>query len=239
MSKTQINPQTDALVIIDIQNDFCPGGALAVNDGHTIIPGVKAFAREFNTVVLTQDFHPAGHASFASTHNFAPFATTEMPYGQQTLWPDHCVQGTKGAEFHAGLYAPDMVAGELLARPSLMERACAIIRKGMNPDVDSYSAFFENDQKTATGLAGFLRERGIERVFCVGLAYDFCVGYSAIDAKREGFEAVVVKDLARAIGMPLDVGTTIDAIEAQFSKVGVQVAQAADFAPKATSPSPR
>ncbi len=216
-----INPATDALVLIDIQNDFCPGGALAVADGDAIVPGVLELAQRFTHVVLTQDWHPAGHASFASSHGAAaPFSTTELPYGTQTLWPDHCVQGSAGAAFHADLETQGLV-----------DRACAIVRKGMNPDVDSYSAFFENDQVTATGLSGYLRDRGIERVFLAGLAYDFCVGYSALDARKEGFDAVVLKDLCRAIGMPLEQGTTVDAMEAQFADAGVVVVDA--LAPRA------
>lgn len=219
-----INPTTDALILIDIQNDFCPGGALAVADGDAIVPGVIEFAQQFKHVVLTQDWHPAGHASFATSHDgAAPFSTTELSYGTQTLWPDHCVQGTHGAAFVMDLE----VAG-------IVDQACSIVRKGMNPDVDSYSAFFENDQVTATGLAGYLRDRGIERVFLAGLAYDFCVGYSALDARKEGFGAVVVKDLCRAIGMPLEQGTTVDAIEAAFAQAGVELADSrprARFAP--------
>lgn len=207
-----IDRKKDALIVIDIQNDFCPGGALAVAGGNEIAPDVARFAQQFDTVVLTQDWHPAGHASFASAHGQAPFSQAQLSYGPQTLWPDHCVQGTPGAQFTDQLHELGVV-----------DRAAAVIRKGMNPGVDSYSAFFENDQATATGLAGLLRDRGIERVFCVGLAYDFCVAYSAIDARKEGFQAVVVKDLCRAIGMPLDGGTTIDEAEAKFAQAGVDL----------------
>ena len=207
-----INPETDALLVIDIQNDFCPGGALAVADGDAILPGVIELARQFKHVILTQDWHPKGHASFASTHGAAPFSTTTLAYGEQVLWPDHCVQGTEGGEFHADI-AP------------VVNAASAVVRKGMNPEVDSYSAFFENDQTTATGLAGYLRDRGVERVFCLGLAYDYCVAYSALDARREGFEAVVVKDLARAIASPVSDGrTTVDVAEEAFADKGVSVA---------------
>ena len=216
---TQINPQTDALVVIDIQNDFCPGGALAVADGQAIIPGVAELAKQFKTVILSQDNHPAGHASFASTHGKDPFSSIALSYGDQTLWPDHCVQGTDGAEFHAELHEAGVVS-----------RAAAVIRKGMNPEVDSYSAFYENDRTTPTGLTGLLRDLKVERVFFVGLAYDFCVGYSAIDARQEGFEAVVVKDLTRAIGMPLAQGTTIDVIESQFKDKGVETVDSASLA---------
>lgn len=205
-----INRKTDALLIIDIQNDFCPGGALAVAGGDEIVNGVNELAKQFDTIVFTQDNHPAGHASFASSHGQPAFSNIKMPYGDQTLWPDHCVQNTNGAAFRLEL-------------DELLGRATAVIRKGMNPAVDSYSAFLEND-KSATGLGGFLRARGVERVFCVGLAYDFCVGFSAIDARKEGFEAVVVKDLTRAIAMPLgDDKTTVNAIEDEFSKSGVLV----------------
>lgn len=207
-----INPETDALVIIDIQNDFIPGGALAVTEGADIIPGVARLAREFKTVVLSQDWHPAGHKSFATSHGADPFSSVQMPYGDQTLWPDHCVQGTPGAEFHAALHESGVV-----------NQASLVIRKGANPEVDSYSAFFENDKTTSTGLAGYLRDKGIERVFFVGLAYDFCVGYSALDARAQGFEAVVVKDLTRAIGMPLAEGTTVDLIESRFQEEKVEL----------------
>lgn len=206
-----INPDTDALLVIDIQNDFCPGGALAVADGDAIIPGVVELASRFKHIVLTQDWHPRGHASFASTHGAEPFSTTTLAYGEQVLWPDHCVQGSVGGEFHKDI-------------ESVVHAASAVVRKGMNPGVDSYSAFFENDKTTATGLAGYLRDRGIERVFCVGLAYDYCVAYSALDARREGFEAVVVKDLARPIATPVGEGrTTVDVVEQAFATQGVVV----------------
>lgn len=209
----------DALIVIDLQNDFCPGGALAVNEGDAVVPGIIELAKKFDTVVLTQDWHPSGHASFASSHNAPAFSTTQLAYGEQTLWPDHCVQGTVGAAFH-----------ELVLSSGMEQRACAVIRKGMNPNVDSYSAFYENDKSTATGLAGYLKDRQIERVFVVGLAYDFCVAYSAIDAIKDGFDAVVLKDLCRAIGMPLAKGrTTVDAAEEQFDRVGVSVLHTIDL----------
>lgn len=221
---TSINRQTDALIVIDIQNDFCPGGALAVAEGDQIVAGVAELARQFDTVVLSQDWHPAGHASFASSHDQAPFSQIQMPYGPQTLWPDHCVQGSDGAAFTDALIASGVV-----------DRASTIIRKGANPQVDSYSAFFENDKTTATGLAGYLREKGIRRVFLVGLAYDFCVGYSAVDARAQGFEAVVIKDLCRPIAMPLPEGAgfrdTVEAIEQQFHDTGVQVSLAQRVGP--------
>lgn len=205
-----INPETDALLVIDIQNDFIPGGALAVSGGDEIIPGVVALAEQFSTIVLSQDWHPRGHKSFASTHGAEPFSQIKMPYGDQTLWPDHCVQGTPGAQFH-----PDLI--------DVVNRATMVIRKGMNPDIDSYSAFFENDKTTSTGLAGYLRDKGITRVFCVGLAYDFCVGFSALDAKRAGFEAVVVRNLARAIAAPVGDTTTEKIMDQQLKQAGVVV----------------
>jgi nicotinamidase/pyrazinamidase len=217
-SKVNINKKTDALIIIDIQNDFCKDGALPVKDGDLIIPGVSKLAFEFDTVILSQDWHPKEHLSFASVHSAQPFSNINMPYGAQTLWPDHCVQGSFGAQFHSSLHEAGVV-----------DRASAIIRKGMNPEVDSYSAFFENDKLTPTGLTGLLNERGIKRVFFVGLAYDFCVGYSAIDAKHSGFTSVIVKDLTSSIAMPLEVGTTVDAIERQFGDVGVVLVNSSDF----------
>lgn len=211
--------KNDALIVIDLQNDFLPGGALAVNDGDAVIPGIIEMSKKFETVVLTQDWHPSGHASFASSHNAEPFSTTQLAYGEQTLWPDHCVQGTSGAHFHY-----------LVAHSGLQDKACAIVRKGANPDVDSYSAFYENDKTTATGLAGYLKDRKIERVFVVGLAYDFCVAYSAIDAVKDGFEAVVLKDLCRAIDMPLGNGrTTTNAAEENFERAGVTVLHTIDL----------
>ena len=203
----------DALVIVDPQNDFCPGGALAVAGGDEIMAGIADLANRFALVVVTQDWHSPDHKSFASNHpGGTPFASLEMPYGAQVLWPDHCVQGTAGAAFHPAL------AGAV-------DQAQLILRKGSNPEVDSYSAFYENDRKTATGLAGYLRERGVRRCIFVGLAYDFCVAYSALDAVREGFEAVVVKDLTRAIALPGGrAGTTADEAEQRFAAAGVTVA---------------
>lgn len=211
---------TDALLIIDPQNDFCPGGSLAVAGGDEIMAPIAGLAQRFRdagaTVVVTQDWHPAGHTSFASNHPGAiPFGTTELAYGTQVLWPDHCVQGAHGAEFHA-----DLVAG------GGIDAAALVIRKGRDAGIDSYSAFFENDKTTATGLGGYLKGLGVRRVFLVGLAYDFCVGWSAIDAvEREGLQAVVLKDLTRAIGMPAEQGgTTVDAAERNFRAIGVEVA---------------
>ena len=177
----------NALIVVDLQNDFCPGGALAVNGGDEIVPLVNRLIGEFDHVVLTQDWHPAGHSSFASSHPGAdPFSTIEMPYGPQTLWPDHCVQGTKGAEFHADL---EWTKAEL------------VIRKGFRSAIDSYSTFFENDHETPTGLAGYLRERGLHDLTFVGIATDFCVAYSALDAVAAGFSANVRLDACRAIDL--------------------------------------
>lgn len=197
--------QEDVLLVIDVQNDFCPGGALAVPDGDAVIAPIQRMAGRFEHVVLTQDWHTPDHFSFASAHaGKKPFEEIELRYGAQTLWPEHCVQGTEGAEFHPGL---DVSKAEL------------ILRKGFRREIDSYSAFFENDRKTATGLAGYLRERGLGRVFLAGLAYDFCVGYSALDARRLGFGAVVLKNACRAI----DLHGSAAAMEREFAKAGVEV----------------
>ncbi len=179
--------ESDVLLVIDVQNDFCPGGALAVPRGDEVVPVVNRLAERFRHVVLTQDWHPPGHGSFASAHpGRKPFETIEVAYGPQTLWPDHCVQDTPGAAFHRALHLP---------------RAELVVRKGFRREVDSYSAFHENDRRTPTGLAGYLRERGFDRVFLVGLATDFCVHYSAIDARRAGFAAVLIEDGCRAIDL--------------------------------------
>ena len=176
-----------ALLVIDVQNDFCPGGALAVAGGDEIVAGINAIMGQFDAVILTQDWHPAGHSSFASVHDGqAPYDMIEMPYGSQVLWPDHCIQGTQGAAFHPMLET---------------NRADLIIRKGYNPAIDSYSAFFENDHKTPTGLEGYLRTRGITEVTLVGLALDFCVNYSAVGAAQLGFKVEVRTDLCRAINL--------------------------------------
>lgn len=173
-----------ALIVIDVQNDFCPNGALAVHGGDEIVAGINAAMGRFDAVILTQDWHPAGHSSFASSHSAAPMSVVEMPYGPQVLWPDHCIQGTEGAAFHPALNT---------------DRADMIVRKGYNSAIDSYSAFFENDHKTPTGLEGYLRTRGITTLTLVGLATDFCVNYSAIDAARLGFDVTVDLSLCRAI----------------------------------------
>jgi nicotinamidase/pyrazinamidase len=177
--------ENDALLVVDVQNDFCPGGALAISNADEIIPRINRLAHAFPHVVLTQDWHPPGHVSFASAHpGRKPFEIIDLSYGEQELWPDHCVQGTFGAAFHPTLAIP---------------HAELIMRKGFHRDIDSYSVFFENDARTPTGLAGYLRERGLTRVFIAGLAFDFCVRFSAEDATRLGFEAVIVEDATRAI----------------------------------------
>ncbi|HTV08200.1 MAG TPA: nicotinamidase [Candidatus Aquilonibacter sp.] len=185
----------DVLLVIDMQRDFLPGGALAVTDGDAIIPGINGLAARFPHVLLTQDWHPLGHISFASTHpGKRPFTdSVETPYGTQTLWPDHCVQGTTGAEIDPRLEIP---------------QAELILRKGFRTNIDSYSAFLEDDHKTPTGLAGYLRERNLSRLFFCGLAYDFCVGFSAIDGAALGFECMVLEDLSRAVDLPGSVERT-------------------------------
>jgi nicotinamidase/pyrazinamidase len=175
----------DILVIVDVQNDFCPGGALAVPEGDQIVPAVNRLAAAFAHVVLTQDWHPPGHASFASSHPGKPsFDTIDLSYGRQILWPDHCVQGTAGAAFHPGLDVPN---------------AELVLRKGFRSEIDSYSAFFENDRRTPTGLSSYLKERGFDRITVCGLATDFCVFYSAIDGRQAGFEVTVVIGACRGI----------------------------------------
>jgi nicotinamidase/pyrazinamidase len=194
----------DLLLIIDVQNDFCAGGALAVTDGDAVVPVINRLAERFDHVVLTQDWHPPGHSSFATSHpGSAAFDVISMSYGQQTLWPDHCLQGTPGAAFH-----PQLATA----------RAELVIRKGFRPAIDSYSAFYENDRRTPTGLAGYLRERGLQRIFLVGLATDFCVYYSAVDARRLGFTTVLIEAGCRAI----DLAGSLDAAWAAMAAVGVQ-----------------
>jgi nicotinamidase/pyrazinamidase len=198
-----MRPATDALIVIDVQNDFCPGGALAVTGGDEIISRINGLMDDFATVVLTQDWHPADHASFAANHDGAePFSLTQMPYGPQVLWPTHCVQGTKGAEFHKNLRT---------------DPAQLIVRKGFRAGIDSYSAFFENDQTTPTGLEGYLRNRGVTSVTLVGLATDYCVAYSALDAARLGFKATVLEGACRAIDLN---GSLADA-QARMRAAGV------------------
>jgi nicotinamidase/pyrazinamidase len=198
----------DVLIVIDPQNDFCPGGALAVPRGDEVMPLINQLAQRFPHVVLTQDWHPRGQISFASTHGREPFSTIEAPYGEQVLWPDHCVQGTPGAEFHPLIQTGAAVRAEL------------IVRKGHNPAVDSYSAFFENDHKTTTGLAGYLKERGFQRCVFAGLALDFCVRYSAEDAVDQGFGAVVLQDACRAI----DLDGSLEAALTALAAKGVELA---------------
>jgi nicotinamidase/pyrazinamidase len=194
----------DLLLVIDVQNDFCPGGALAVADGDAVVPVINRLAERFDHVVLTQDWHPAGHSSFATSHSgSAAFEAIDMPYGRQTLWPDHCVQGTSGAAFHPQLSA---------------DRAELVIRKGFRPAIDSYSAFYENDRRTPTGLAGYLRERGLRRIFLAGLATDFCVRYSAVDARQLGFTTVLIEAGCRAI----DLAGSLEAAWAEMNAAGVQ-----------------
>ncbi|SIT89284.1 nicotinamidase/pyrazinamidase [Yoonia rosea] len=196
---------THALLVIDVQNDFCPGGALAVAGGDEIVAGINTAMADFDAVILTQDWHPAGHSSFASTHDAAPMSMIQMPYGPQVLWPDHCIQGTQGAAFHNQLH---------------VDRADLIIRKGYNPAIDSYSAFFENDKTTPTGLEGYLRTRGITTLTLVGLATDFCVNYSAVDAAKLGFDVTVNMALCRAI----DFDGSLDAAKDGMAQAGVTLA---------------
>ena len=199
----QLQP-TDALLVIDLQNDFCPGGSLAIAGGDEIVPTVNALAARFDAVILTQDWHPAGHISFASAHPGAePYSAIDAPYGTQALWPDHCVQNTAGAAFHPALAVP---------------HAELILRKGFRADIDSYSAFLENDHFTPTGLAGYLRERGLRRLFLCGLAYDFCVRHSAIDGTALDFECLVIEDATRAVNLP----GSVEATDQAFEEAGIQ-----------------
>ena len=202
----------DALLVIDMQNDFAsPSGALSVPGGEQILPGINALAARFPHVILTQDWHPAAHISFASTHNLRPFTdTVSAPYGTQALWPDHCVQGTPGAAIHPALDIP---------------HAELILRKGFRRDIDSYSAFTENDRATPTGLTGYLRERGLTRLFLCGLAYDFCVGFSAIDAVQHGFTVLVLEDLTRAVAL----AHTVEITNERFAALSIQRIQASDI----------
>jgi nicotinamidase/pyrazinamidase len=207
----QITSQ-DVLIVIDVQNDFCPGGALAVPGGYLVIEPIHRIAQHFDHIVLTQDWHSPHHASFASAHlGKKPYDQIDLSYGTQTLWPDHCVQGTSGADFHPELQ---------------LTRAELILRKGFRPQIDSYSAFFENDRETPTGLAGYLDERNLTRVFLAGLAYDYCVGYSALDGRRLGLEAVILRDACRAI----DLNGSVEQIEKQFEAAGVQLIDSGELA---------
>lgn len=202
----------DILLVIDVQNDFCPGGGLAVPDGDAVIAPINRLIAANDHVVLTQDWHPAGHSSFASSHpGMQPFQSIDLAYGQQVLWPDHCVQGSAGAAFH-----PDLI----------WTKAEMVIRKGFIPTIDSYSAFYENDRTTPTGLSGYLRTRGFNRLILCGLATDFCVFYSAIDARREGFDVLLAEDACRAI----DLGGSLAAAKSAMAEAGVQFTTSAALA---------
>lgn len=204
-SMSPVQDATEVLIVIDVQNDFCPGGALAVADGDAVVPVVNRLARRFAHVLLTQDWHPPGHHSFASAHaGLKPFESALMPYGEQTLWPDHCVQETAGAAFHPGLDIP---------------HAELVLRKGYRPEIDSYSAFFENDRATPTGLSGYLRERGLSHVYLCGLATDFCVNYSALDARRLGFDVTVLEAACRGI----DLAGSLAAARAGMNAAGARL----------------
>jgi len=194
----------NALLIVDVQNDFCPGGALEVPNGDEIVSTINILSQEFDIVIQTQDWHPSGHSSFASSHDgHNPFDTIEMPYGQQVLWPDHCVQGSSGADFHADLNT---------------DHSQLIIRKGFRKDIDSYSAFYENDDTTSTGLSGYLRQRNVDTLYTVGLATDFCVKWSVIDGLKEGFEVFVVEDAVKGI----DIEGSVDAAWDEMIEAGAQ-----------------
>jgi nicotinamidase/pyrazinamidase len=201
---------SDALLVIDVQNCFIPGGTLPVPNGQEVVPLINEIAGKFKCVVMTQDWHPRGHISFASTHGKEPFSVIKLPYGDQVMWPDHCVQGTQDASLHAGL---DLTKANL------------ILRKGFNPNVDGYSAFYDNDKKTPTGLAGYFKARGIKRVFVCGLATDFCVMWSSVDAVKAGFKVVVIEDLSRGI----DVRGSMEAAWKDMAKAGVERAMSQDL----------
>lgn len=203
--------ERDALLVIDVQNDFCPGGALPVARGDEVVPVINRLARLFRHVVMTQDWHPRGHLSFASSHpDSEAYSQTYVAYGEQTLWPDHCIQGSEGAAFHKELDTT---------------RAQLVLRKGFRREIDSYSAFQENDRATKTGLAGYLREFSVERVFLAGLAYDYCVRYSAVDARAAGFGAIVIADACRAIGL----NDSVEATRSEFSACGVEKLSSDEF----------
>lgn len=201
----------DALLIIDVQNDFCPGGALEVSAGDEVVPVINKLSSYFDIVLQTQDWHPRGHTSFASSHaDKAPYETIEMPYGQQVLWPDHCVQGEEGSAFHPKLDT---------------QKTQLIVRKGFRKDIDSYSAFFENDNTTATGLAGYLRERDIDHFYAVGLAADFCVKWSVLDGIEEGFDVTVIEDAVKGIDMEGSVAKAWD----EMQEAGAQRIQSSEI----------
>jgi len=211
-SAPQVKPGIkDALIVVDVQNDFCPGGRLAVQKGDEVVPLVNALSTHFENVVLTQDWHPPGHQSFATSHpGSKPFDSVKLAYGEQVLWPDHCVQGSDGAALHKDLSVP---------------HAQLLLRKGHHREVDSYSAFLEADRKTRTGLEGYLEERGIKRVFVCGLATDFCVAWTALDARKFGFAALVVEDACRAIDMQGSLATALE----KMDKAGVKRIQSGDI----------
>jgi nicotinamidase/pyrazinamidase len=192
----------DALLVIDVQNDFMPGGALPITDGDAVVPIINALAKKFDHVILTQDWHPHQHISFSTTHDKQPYEIINAPYGSQTLWPEHVLQHTEGAAFHPALHIP---------------HAELVLRKGFRRHIDSYSAFLENDHTTPTGLAGYLRERNLSRLFLCGLAYDFCVRYSALDGKALGFETIVIEDATRSVDLPGSVSAT----NAAFAEVNI------------------
>ena len=197
--------EQDVLIVVDVQNDFCSGGALAVPGGEKVVPAINRIAEKFENVVLTQDWHPEDHVSFASNHpHKRPYDTIELSYGPQVLWPDHCVLGSAGAEFHSTLATA---------------RASIVLRKGIHREIDSYSAFFENDHKTSTGLAGYLRERGLTTLFFVGLAFDFCVRYSAEDACKAGFRAIVIEEACRGI----DLDGSVTATHQSLKSLGIPI----------------
>jgi nicotinamidase/pyrazinamidase len=213
MADAKLTPGAkDALIVVDLQNDFCPGGRLAVQKGDELVPLVNELARRFENVVLTQDWHPSGHQSFATSHpGTRPFDSIKLPYGEQVLWPDHCVQGSDGAALHKDLAVP---------------HAQLVVRKGWRKEVDSYSAFLEADGKSRTGLEGYLDERGIKRVFVCGLATDFCVAWTALDARKLGFDCVVVEDACRAIDMQGSLAAAWEKME----KAGVARVRSGDLA---------
>jgi nicotinamidase/pyrazinamidase len=216
MAMIRLDPNTDILGVVDVQPTFMPGGELPVAGGHAVVPVINALLQHFRHGFATQDWHPRGHRSFASSHpGRAPFEAVPMPYGPQVLWPDHALQGSVGAALHPELY---------------MARIEVIVRKGYHPEIDSYSALFENDRTTPTGLEGWLRQRGFRRVFLAGLAFDYCVAWSAEDAARTGFEVVVIEDACRGIGLPVAAGrTTIDEARDRLAAAGVRIVQMADF----------
>ena len=213
MTRVVVDPDRDVLIAIDVQVDFCPGGALAVPEGDAVVPVINRLGAAFRHGILTQDWHPAGHRSFASSHpGRRPYDTIEVAYGPQVLWPDHCVQESAGAAVHPGLALP---------------HAELVLRKGFRAEIDSYTAFFENDRRTPTGLAGYLRERGLTRVVLCGLALDYCVAYSAIDARRLGFETAVIEDACRAIDLA---GSRARALDDMYAS-GVALARASVLSP--------